>query len=61
MKKTKKQSSSRKTTKDGFWFDRKEADRACRFFELMLHHVKVEWAGQPFTLQRWQKDQIIRP
>lgn len=44
-----------------FWFDKKAADLAVAFFERLLVHSKGEWAGQPFGLQGWQRDDIIRP
>ncbi|MFP4539302.1 MAG: terminase large subunit, partial [Dichotomicrobium sp.] len=45
----------------GDWFDERAADRACDFFARYLRHHKGRWAGQPFTLEPWQRDQIIRP
>jgi phage terminase large subunit-like protein len=44
-----------------YYFDERAADLAVRFFERLLVHVKGEWAGQPFILQGWQRDEIIRP
>jgi phage terminase large subunit-like protein len=32
-----------------------------RFFTRHLRHVKGEWAGQPFALEDWQRDELIRP
>lgn len=46
---------------DEFWFDKRAADLAVAFFEKLLVHSKGEWAGQPFKLQAWQRDDIIRP
>ncbi|HOX23422.1 MAG TPA: terminase large subunit, partial [Elusimicrobiales bacterium] len=40
-------------------FDAKAARKAERFFELYLTHVKGEWAGMPFKLERWQRE-IVR-
>ena len=40
-------------------FDAKAARKAERFFELYLTHVKGEWAGAPFKLERWQRE-IVR-
>jgi len=51
----------RSSRKRGFWFDKAAADRACRFFEQRLAHVKGEWAGQPFVLTKWQREKIVRP
>lgn len=31
------------------------------FFDRILVHVKGEWAGETFTLEPWQRDQVIRP
>lgn len=44
-----------------FFFDEKAAQVAVNFFERLLVHSKGEWAGQPFLLQEWQKQKIIRP
>lgn len=34
---------------------------AVRFFEKLLVHSKGEWAGKPFILQEWQREDIIKP
>lgn len=44
-----------------FYFDQRAAQVAVNFFERLLHHSKGEWAGQPFILEDWQRDEIIRP
>ncbi len=44
-----------------FHFDKQAADMAVAFFEQLLVHVKGEWAGEPFILQPWEKNDIIRP
>src|SRR3972149_2992078 len=44
-----------------FWFDETAADMAVAFFERFLVHIEGEWAGEPFTLVAWQRDEIIRP
>src|SRR5262245_37187720 len=44
-----------------FWFDEDAADRAVTFFPRFLIHVKGEWAGQPFELDPWQRDNVIQP
>lgn len=43
------------------YFDEHAALAAERFFERVLRHTKGRWAGEPFVLQPWQRDQIIRP
>ena len=45
----------------GLWFDEAAANQAVQFFETVLRHSKGEWAGQPFKLLDWQRDQVIRP
>ena len=40
--------------------NREAADRAVSFIE-RLKHTKGKWAGVPFTLLPWQRDEIIRP
>lgn len=37
------------------------ADLAQFFFEGILQHVDGKWAGKPFELTDWQRDDIIRP
>ena len=44
-----------------FYFDEQAAQAAVNFFERGLTHVKGEWAGLPFLLLDWQKEEIIRP
>jgi phage terminase large subunit-like protein len=44
-----------------FWFDETAADMAVAFFERFLVHIEGEWAGEPFILLPWQRDEIIRP
>jgi phage terminase large subunit-like protein len=39
---------------DGFWFDPKVADKAVRFFSVMLQHIEGGVAGKPFDLEPWQ-------
>lgn len=41
--------------------DEARADRAQAFFERVLVHTKGRWAGVPFTLAPWQRDDLIRP
>ncbi len=43
-----------------FTFDKKAAQVAVNFFEKLLVHVKGEWAGEPFILQDWQREEIIK-
>jgi phage terminase large subunit-like protein len=43
----------------GYRFDEEAASRACGFFEDLLIHVKGEWAGRPFVLEKWQRE-IVR-
>jgi phage terminase large subunit-like protein len=50
-----------RATKEGFWFDYEEADRACAFFAKYLKHVKGKLAGSPLLLPEWAQAQIIRP
>ncbi len=45
----------------GHYFDPEAADKPVLFFEKHLRHTIGEWAGQPFILQPWQRDDIIRP
>jgi phage terminase large subunit-like protein len=52
----------KKAKREGeFTFDEEAADLAVTFFPRFLEHVKAEWAGRPFDLDDWQKEQIVRP
>lgn len=42
-------------------FSEPRADRAVRFFEQRLHHVRGRWSGAPLVLEDWQRDDIVRP
>lgn len=42
-------------------FDEARAVRVERFFERHLRHMKGRFAGQPFILEDWQRDEIIYP
>lgn len=46
--------------KDGWWFDRQEAERVCFFFERYLRHSKGEWFGKPLHLEDWQRRYLRR-
>lgn len=51
-----------KRSSDGqFWFDKKEAELSCRFFEKYLRHSRGKLAGLPFKLTKWQSERIIKP
>ena len=45
----------------GYWYDAGAADRAVAFFPRYLCFTKDRWAGQPFKLEPWEADDIIRP
>ena len=42
-------------------FSARHADRAVNFIERLLVHTTGEWAGRPFVLAPWQRDEIVRP
>jgi phage terminase large subunit-like protein len=45
----------------GCWFDRQAADRVEQFFTRFLRHTLGQWAGQPFQLLDWQRDDFLMP
>lgn len=58
----KKKSSDKKSSIDSlYYFDEEAADKAVKFFAKYLKHSKGIFAGQPFILELWQLDGIIRP
>ena len=42
-------------------YDNEYSRRAVNFFERTLCHTKGQWAGRPFTLADWQRDELIIP
>jgi phage terminase large subunit-like protein len=49
----------RRAVAAGCRYDREAARHAVAFFTQFLRHSKGKWAGEPFTLLRWQ-DRVIR-
>ena len=50
-----------KFDKSKYYFDEKAANSAVKYIENNINHVKGELAGQPLKLEKWQKEQIIKP
>ncbi|WP_144121132.1 terminase large subunit [Catellatospora sichuanensis] len=44
-----------------FRYDESKAERVIRFIETFCVHTKGRFAGKPFLLTDWQKNEIIRP
>jgi len=44
-----------------YYFDDKAADKAVKWIEKYITHVKGEHAGKPVILEDWQKNDIVRP
>ena len=42
-----------------FYFDQRKADHAVGFFESFLVHSKGKFAGKPFVLLDWQREDVI--
>ncbi len=45
----------------GAWYDEAAAEAAVAFFPRFLRLSEGRWAGQPFVLDDWQADRIVRP
>lgn len=45
----------------GCYFDERAADHVSEFFRRFLRHSKGAWAGKPFELLDWQRDDLIAP
>lgn len=45
----------------GCRFDERRAEHPVEFFRRYLRHSKGEWAGKPFELVDWQRDELIKP
>jgi phage terminase large subunit-like protein len=46
---------------DRFAFDESTADSVVRWIEARCQHWQGEFAGKPFILEPWQRDDIVRP
>jgi phage terminase large subunit-like protein len=46
---------------NGCWFNEELAEHAANFFPKFLRHSKGQWAGQPFALLDWQRNDLIYP
>lgn len=46
---------------NGCRFDIGRAEHIVEFFPAFLRHSKGQWAGQPFELLDWQRDDVIMP
>jgi len=46
---------------NGCRFSDKRAQFVVKFFETFLRHSTGEWAGKPFTLLDWQRDDLVMP
>lgn len=44
-----------------YWFNEAAADAAVNFFPQYVCLTSGEWAGQPFHLEDWQANDIVRP
>lgn len=45
----------------GCYFDPTAADHVVTFFSKFLRHSKGQWAGKPFELLDWQRDEVVKP
>lgn len=45
----------------GMRFSEEHAWRVVEFFSTFLRHAKGQWAGKPFDLLPWQRDEVIAP
>ena len=46
---------------DKYYFDDRVANLVVQYIEDNVKHVKGDKAGEPFILEQWQKDDIIKP
>jgi phage terminase large subunit-like protein len=47
--------------REGCFFNERMAVHAAEFFPRFLRHSKGQWAGQPFDILPWQRDDLIYP
>ena len=46
---------------NGCYFDRAAGEQVCQFFERFLSLSKGKWAGKPFELMDWQRNDLLMP
>lgn len=56
-----RQSAAQADKGGAYFFDEATADSACRFIENRCTFWQGDFVGQPFLLQAWQRDEVIRP
>lgn len=56
-----KSAADERAIKNGCYFDEAAATHAVEFFPRFLCHSKGKWAGKPFELLDWQRDDLIMP
>lgn len=47
--------------RNGCRFSERHAEHVAEFFRRFLRHSKGQWAGEPFELLDWQRDDVIYP
>ena len=53
--------SDERAVANGCYYRQSLADHVIEFFARCLRHSKGQWAGEPFTLLDWQREDIINP
>jgi phage terminase large subunit-like protein len=53
--------ADKRAVKNGCRFDESEGEKVCHFFETYLQLSKGQWAGQPFRLLDWQRNDLLMP
>lgn len=46
---------------EGCWYDEAAGLYVVEFFQEFLCHTLGQWAGKPFTLIPWQRDDVVMP
>ncbi len=54
-------SADEHAAREGCYFDEASAERVCEFFRKFLRHSSGEWAGKPFELLDYQRNDIVYP
>ncbi len=56
-----KSAADEHAARNGCYFDERAAVKVVEFFRKFLRHSSGEWAGEPFELLDWQRDDIVYP
>jgi len=56
-----KTESDKAAIRAGYWMNEARGRKICKYFPDILRHSKGKWAGKPFKLLKWEKEDLLMP